>query len=104
MLNNIILNEEDYSLLSEFYNNLRNINRLKILVLLMNKEMSVNEIASTLKLDQSNTSQQLKLLKLTGLIVSSKKGKQIIYSLKDDCAKKIISATITHLKEDDYDK
>ncbi|MDH5415192.1 MAG: metalloregulator ArsR/SmtB family transcription factor, partial [Flavobacteriaceae bacterium] len=54
------------------------------------KEINVNSIYNTLKLEQSITSQHLKLLRETGIVKTERKGKFIIYSLNYKKIKRIV--------------
>ena len=69
--------------LGEFFNVLSNPSRIKILTMLKNTEMDVNEIHKSLEISQSLTSQHLKLLKLNGLVEERREGKHVFYRLKD---------------------
>ena len=55
--------------------------RLEILNLLRDKEMSVTELISKSKLPQSNISQHLSIMKAKGILLSTRKGKNIYYRL-----------------------
>lgn len=46
-----------------------------------NKQTNVNKIYNTLKLEQSVTSQHLKILRDAGLVLTERKGKFIYYSV-----------------------
>ena len=59
-------------------------NRLNILRILRNGELSVAEIWQFLDLSQNLVSHHLKVMKEFGLLSSRKDGKQVIYSLKKD--------------------
>ncbi|MBL0190371.1 MAG: helix-turn-helix transcriptional regulator [Saprospiraceae bacterium] len=59
--------------------------RLKILEFIdRHKSINVNKIYSTLKLEQSITSQHLKIMKDVGLLECSKEGKYVHYSISYD--------------------
>lgn len=59
-------------------------NRLNILRILRNRELSVAEIWQFLDLPQSLVSHHLKVMKEFGLLISRKDGKQVIYKLKKE--------------------
>lgn len=62
---------------------LSDINRVKILGLLMeNEELCVCELCDTLELSQPLVSRHLKQMRQAGLISSKQKGKWMIYSLE----------------------
>jgi ArsR family transcriptional regulator len=68
--------------------------RLKILDYIdKNKEINVNKIYNALNLEQSITSQHLRILRLANLVSTKREGKQIFYSVNyenvDDINKSI---------------
>lgn len=73
--------------------------RVKILYALLNKEMNVTEISVFLKMTQPAISQQLRVLKLNGLVKSRREGKLIIYTLADEHVKKILNIGMEHIVE-----
>lgn len=73
--------------------------RVKILYALVDTEMNVTEISSFLKMTQPAISQQLRVLKLNGLVKFRRDGKSLIYSLADDHVKTILSIGMEHLGE-----
>lgn len=58
-------------------------NRLRIMLLLRNDELSVNEIVEIMEMNQSAVSNQLSSLKKAGILKNRKEGKRIYYSLND---------------------
>ena len=64
-----------------FFNNLANPTRLATLEQLMNKPMSVNELAEALGQEQSMISHNLKPLLQCKFVTIQKQGKQRIYSV-----------------------
>jgi len=72
--------------------------RVRILELLRNKQMSVSEIASALKEEQSKISHNLKRLKDCHLIDVKQKGKQRIYSLNKDTMLPLMKLVEKHVK------
>lgn len=59
--------------------------RLKILEFIdQNESINVNKIYNTLKLEQSITSQHLRILRLAGLVHTQREGKYIHYSIDYD--------------------
>lgn len=57
--------------------------RFHILCALTFKPFSVGELVDLCKSNLSNTSQQLKLLRLAGIISMQRKGKSVYYKLED---------------------
>ncbi len=75
--------------------------RLKILLLLMEEPMNNGKISKILSMSPSAISHQLRILKSMNLIISRRKGKNLIYSIKDDHVKYIIEILQDHVKEID---
>jgi len=73
--------------------------RIRILYTLLDKELCVNEISSSLNMNISAISHQLKILKQNKLIKNRRDGKTIYYSLKDKHVLNIISQGIKHIEE-----
>lgn len=83
--------------ISEFFKILGDNTRLKIINLLINNEMYVNDIANSLSMTKSSISHQLKKMKDHDLVKSRKDGKEVYYSLNDDHVKSIFLTTIDHI-------
>ncbi len=58
--------------------------RLRILKILSDKEMTVNEIVKAVRLSQSNVSRHLAILRDAGIAVDRREGQKVYYSLKKD--------------------
>jgi DNA-binding transcriptional ArsR family regulator len=82
-----------------FFTNLSNPTRLAALEQLMQKPMSVNELATTLGQEQSMISHNLKPLLQCNLINIQKQGKKHIYTVNQDTLNPIFEAIQTHAKK-----
>jgi len=67
----------------EIFSALGNMNRMKILYLLMNEPMCVSGISSVLELSQPLVSQQLRILRHLNLVKGVRDGRKIVYSIAD---------------------
>ncbi|CCY45170.1 hTH-type transcriptional repressor CzrA [Clostridium sp. CAG:1193] len=85
--------------LSEFYKIFADETRLRILDVLLNKPLCVNEISEILDMTQSAISHQLKNLRASNLVKTEKIGKNVYYSISDDHIKIILSYGLEHIKE-----
>ncbi len=85
--------------LSEFYKIFGDPTRLRILDLLLNKPLCVNEISEILDVSQSAISHQLKYLRSSNLVKAEKTGKNVYYSISDEHIKIILKYGIEHIKE-----
>lgn len=68
--------------------------RLKIVCALLDYEMCVGEIANMLDISPSNTSHQLKVLRLARLVTYKKEGQMYFYRLKDSRLRAVINYAI----------
>ena len=73
--------------------------RIRILYLLFESELCVNDIAQLLGMTQSSVSHQLRILKSAKLVKFKRDGKQMIYSLADEHVKIIIATGMEHVAE-----
>lgn len=84
--------------LSYFFKVLGDETRVKILIILIDEELCVCDIASTLDMSQSAVSHQLRKLKSNGFLKKRRDGKNIYYSLDDDHVNNLILESLKHIK------
>ena len=94
-----MISEDNIYNLAELFKVFGDSTRIRILLLLQEKEASVNEIANELNMNQSAISHQLKNLKHSKLIKNRREGQTIYYSLEDDHVYKIIEMGLAHVEE-----
>jgi len=82
-----------------FFNTLSNPTRLAALEQLIEKPMSVNELAITLGQEQSMISHNLKPLIQCNLIVIKRQGKKHIYSVNEETIHPIFEAIENHAQK-----
>lgn len=93
------LDQEKLSVASEILRALSHPLRLKILEFIdQNEAINVNKIYNTLKLEQSITSQHLRILRINNLVTTERDGKYIHYSINYDNVKKAVSAVDSFLE------
>lgn len=68
----------------DFFHVLSHVDRIKIIGLLKNGEMDVNQLHDELSISQSRTSQHLKLLKFSNIVSERKEGKHVYYKLQNE--------------------
>lgn len=73
--------------------------RLKILIALSKADLCTCDLSQILSLSPSAVSHQLRVLKLSNLVDSSRVGKQVVYKLKDKHVLELISSALEHAKE-----
>jgi ArsR family transcriptional regulator, virulence genes transcriptional regulator len=71
---------------------LSNRNRLMILCVLMEDELSVSELNERIPLSQSALSQHLAALREAGMVTTRRQAQTIFYRLDDDRVKTVLSA------------
>ncbi len=69
---------------------LANPNRLRILLFLLEGEVSVSEIESSLKIKQPSLSHELKKLRDADFVTTKRQSKAIFYRLKSDAIKSLL--------------
>ena len=79
-----------------FFANLANPTRLAALEQLMNKPLSVNELAATLGQEQSMISHNLKPLLECNLITLERQGKKHVYTVNEETMRPIFQAIQNH--------
>ena len=73
--------------------------RIKILYILRNQELCVNDLAQSLNMTQSAVSHQLKILRQSKLVRNRREGKSLFYSLNDHHVVTIIDQGMEHICE-----
>ena len=79
-----------------FFSALANPTRLAIIEKLMDREMSVSELAETLSLEQSMISHNLKLLERCNLVFSETRGRRKIVTANADTLGALLSLVERH--------
>ena len=85
--------------MSQFFGLLSDPTRLKIVIVLKEKELCVHEIAGAIGISISAVSHQLRLLKTAKMVKNRRSGKMIYYSLDDEHIEKLISVANEHVNE-----
>jgi ArsR family transcriptional regulator len=91
---------------AEFFKALAHPLRIRILDALRRGEVGVNDLSSRLKVEQSNLSQQLAILRNRSIVATRKEGQNVYYSVRDpelflllDAAKKIFNNHLIDVKD-----
>ncbi len=85
--------------LADLYKVFGDYSRIRIMYVLRQEEMCVQDIADTLEMTQSAVSHQLKILKQNKLVSARREGKSIFYSLADHHVSSILDMGKEHLEE-----
>ncbi|SDA37295.1 DNA-binding transcriptional regulator, ArsR family [Methanobrevibacter millerae] len=94
-----MIDEEQYSELSEFFKIFGNPTRLKILSLLTIEDLCVCDICEALNLNQTTVSNQLRILRAHNIVKYQKEGKMARYSLTDLHIEMIYKVGLEHILE-----
>jgi ArsR family transcriptional regulator len=98
ILENIPVEEEILDA-ADFFKVFGDPTRLRILSLLMEKELCVHDISKVLEMQQTAISHQLKTLRQARLVKYRKEGKMALYSLNDIHIEQIMQVGLEHIKE-----
>jgi len=87
--------------LADLYKVFGDYSRVRIMYILLQEELCVQDIATSLDMTQSAVSHQLKILKQNKLVRARREGKSIYYSLADEHVSNILDMGREHLEEQD---
>ncbi|WP_214104081.1 ArsR/SmtB family transcription factor [Acrocarpospora catenulata] len=73
-----------YQAKADFFRTLGHPVRIRVLELLQAGPLPVRELLANLNVEASNLSQQLAVLRRTGIVVSSREGSTVMYALSSD--------------------
>ncbi len=94
----VTFNNEKLSVSSEIMRALAHPLRLRILAFIDKHEtINVNKIYNSLKIEQSITSQHLRILRLAGVVNQKKEGKYVHYSISYPLVQKAVKAINNYL-------
>lgn len=94
-----ITDEEQFFALADLFKVFGDSSRIKILFVLLESELSVNDIVQKLGMTQPAVSHQLRVLKANGLVRYRREGQSLIYSLADDHVFSILKQGLEHITE-----
>lgn len=94
-----LLNDDKTIDIAELFKIFGDSTRIKIINVLLNKELCVCDIAEIVGASQSAVSHQLRILKSAKLVKYRKEGCCMYYSLSDDHVKKIFMLGCEHINE-----
>lgn len=94
-----LLSEDKLIDMAELFKIFGDSTRVKIINVLLDQELCVNDIVKEINVSQSAVSHQLRILKTSKLVKYRKDGNLIFYSLDDEHIKKIFMLGCEHLDE-----
>lgn len=74
--------------------------RMRVLFLLRNAEVTVQSLADELEMTHSAVSHHLRLFRPYQLVRSRKEGRNVFYSLYDDCVWNLLEAGVSNLQHE----
>ena len=96
---NVDKNIEKITDMSDFFKALSDLTRLRIILVISEGEICVNDISSKIGMTKSAVSHQLSYLKKLRLVKSRKDGKEVFYSLDDDHVNLMVKSAWEHVNE-----
>lgn len=94
----VCLKEEYIYDVADFFKVFGDSTRIKLLHILIDRELNVGEIAELLDMNQSAVSHQLRVLRQNDLVKYRKEGKTVYYSLDDSHVENVLIQGIDHIK------
>lgn len=91
--------QEEIQAISKFFKIISDSTRLSILYILKEEKRSVSEIIKLTGMEQSAISHQLRILKDSRLVRSTRSGKSMIYQLDDEHIFDILDQVKSHINE-----
>ncbi len=96
-MDDVGLRSDQTAQLAETFGLLADPTRLSIVVVCMEREIPAGNIADKLGLSASLVSHHLRLLRAARMLRQERRGKQVFYSLADDCVRDVLNTMIDHL-------
>ena len=94
-----VIMEENRKLekLANMFDMLSDVNRLHIVVYLMNGKQTVSNITEHIGMSQSAVSHQLRILRDAHILNATKSGKSVYYSIRDEHVETIVNNGLVHM-------
>lgn len=83
--------------LADFFHNFSDFTRLRIIICLSLCDMCVNDLSNILQINQTTVSHQLQILRNQNLVTYRRKGKFLIYGLKENVVNDLMLGAINAL-------
>jgi ArsR family transcriptional regulator len=94
----MLLQEHTSTHLADIFSALSDPTRLRIISVLLEREMNVGDIAARLQMTESAVSHQLRGLRQLRLVRARKNGRQVYYALDDDHIAKLYRLGLDHVE------
>lgn len=94
----MLFKESTFTHLADLFSALSDPTRLRIISVLLEREMNVGEIAAQLGMTESAVSHQLRGLRQLRLVSVRKDGRQVYYALDDDHVARLYRLGLEHVE------
>ncbi len=94
----MLIKENTFTHLADLFSALSDPTRLRIISVLLERELNVGEIATQLQMTESAVSHQLRGLRQLRLVRSRKDGRQVYYTLDDDHVARLYRLGLDHVE------
>ena len=94
----ILVNIDTAAQVAELFNALGDPNRVRIIGVLLQEEMSVGDLARLVGMSESAVSHQLRILRQMRLVKVEKRGRQVFYALDDEHVAELIQRALEHVQ------
>jgi len=91
------LTEAKATRLADLFSTLSDASRVRIIAVLLERELSVGSVAEALGMSESAVSHQLRGLRQLRLVRSRREGRRIFYSLDDDHVAELFRMGLDHV-------
>ena len=96
-----VLDEARVDELAEMFRLMGDANRLRILMLVLDRPRAVGDIAAAAGLSQSLVSHNLGRLRVSRLVRAERRGKQVFYVAADQHVRRVLQDMLEHIAEVD---
>lgn len=93
-----MLSEPVAAQMADLFKAMSDPNRVRLIHVLLKRELCVHDLATVLDMGQSAVSHQLRLLRNLRIVKRRKAGKTVYYSLDDTHMEEVFVQTLEHLK------
>ena len=90
--------DKEIDALSAFFKMMGDPTRIKMMCVMVQGEMCVQDIACALGMTKSAISHQLSGLRDSGIVKSRREGKNVFYSIDDEHVNAVLEIAMTHVK------
>lgn len=94
-----LLAEDRATSVAELFRTMGDMNRVRIISLLLHHELCVHDIAELLNMSQSAVSHQMRALRQMRLVRNRKEGRHVYYALDDEHVRQLFEIGLEHAED-----